>query len=48
LYGQFRYNILIKNKTFQGGHFKILNYIGALKVPKDIKLIVDVEPMDIL
>lgn len=48
LYGHFRYNILIKNKTFQGGHFKILNYIKSLKVPKNIKLIVDVEPMDIL
>ncbi len=45
---EYRFNILIKNKLGFKGHKTILRFIKALKLPDDIKLIVDIDPGDIL
>ena len=45
---EFRYNIIIKNKISTMGHRTILRFIKSIKLPKDIKLAVDIDPNDIL
>lgn len=45
---EYRFNILIKNKLDLKGHRTILKFIRALKLPSDIKLVVDIDPGDIL
>ncbi len=46
--GQFRFQIIIKNKLGEKGHSMISKFINQITMPKDIKLIVDVDPIDIL
>ncbi len=45
---EYRFNILIKNKIRDLGHKTILRFIKSIKLPQDIKLIVDIDPSDIL
>ena len=46
--GKYRYQILIKNKIEAKGHAFISKFLAQMTVPKDIKLAVDVDPLDIL
>ncbi len=46
--GEYRFQILIKNKLEEKGHFLITSFVSKIKMPDDIKLIVDVDPSDIL
>ena len=45
---KYRFQILIKNKLEDKGHRFILNFLSQVKLPDDIKLTVDVDPLDIL
>ncbi len=45
---EFRFNLLIKNKLDERGHSFILNFLRGIILPKDIKMIVDIDPSDIL
>jgi primosomal protein N' (replication factor Y) (superfamily II helicase) len=44
----YRFQILIKNKMEEKGHMFITKFLNQITVPKDIKLTVDVDPIDIL
>jgi len=44
----YRFQILIKNKLDEKGRRFILSFLSQIKLPDDIKLIVDVDPIDIL
>ena len=44
----YRFQILIKNKLGEKGHRFILSFLNQIKLPDDIKLTVDVDPIDIL
>ncbi len=44
----YRFQILIKNKLNEKGHRFILSFLNKIKLPEDIKLTVDVDPIDIL
>ena len=46
--GQYRFQILIKNKMAEKGHMFISGFLNKVIMPKDIKLTVDVDPLDIL
>ena len=46
--GEFRFNILVKNKLEENGHNIILSFLRKIILPNDIKMVVDVDPMDIL
>lgn len=46
--GMYRFQILIKNKMDEKGHMFITKFLNQVTVPKDIKLKVDVDPIDIL
>lgn len=46
--GQYRFQILIKNKMDEKGHRFISSFLNKISMPKDIKLTVDVDPLDIL
>ena len=46
--GEYRFQILIKNKLEEKGHFLISSFVSKIKMPEDIKLIIDIEPSDIL
>lgn len=46
--GEWRYNILIKNKLEQKGHDTVLGFLRKIILPNDIKMITDVDPSDIL
>lgn len=43
-----RFQIIIKNKMDEKGHMFITNFLNKITVPKDIKLAIDVDPIDIL
>ena len=45
---QYRFQILIKNKLEDKGHQFISSFLNKIIMPKDIKLSVDVDPLDIL
>ncbi|MBR6298285.1 MAG: hypothetical protein IKR34_03480, partial [Candidatus Gastranaerophilales bacterium] len=45
---EYRFNILIKNKLSQNGHNIILRFLKSIKLPDDIKMVVDIDPADIL
>ena len=45
---QYRFQIIIKNKMDEKGHQFISGFLNKITMPKDIKLIIDVEPTDIL
>ena len=44
----YRFQILIKNKLEERGHRFIHSFLNNIKLPDDIKLTVDVDPLDIL
>ncbi len=46
--GMYRFQILIKNKLDEKGHNFISSFLGKITMPKDIKLSIDVDPLDIL
>ena len=46
--GFYRFQILIKNKLSQKGHDFISKFISGITMPKDIRLAIDVDPLDIL
>lgn len=46
--GHYRFQILIKNKLSQKGHDFISKFLDKITLPKDIRLAVDVDPLDIL
>ena len=48
LNGFYRFQILIKNKLSQKGHDFISKFLSKISMPKDIRLAVDVDPLDIL
>ncbi len=48
LNGQFRFQIIIKNRMEEKGHDFISRFIHQIVLPKDIKLTIDVDPIDIL
>ncbi len=45
---QYRFQILIKNKLNEKGHQFISSFLNKITLPKDIKMVVDVDPLDIL
>ena len=48
LNGFYRFQILIKNKLSQKGHDFIYKFVDKITLPKDIKMAIDVDPLDIL
>ncbi len=46
--GHYRFQIIIKNKLSQKGHDFISKFLDKITLPKDIKLAIDVDPLDIL
>ena len=44
----YRFQIIIKNKLDLKGHQFISSFLGKVIMPKDVKLAVDVDPLDIL
>ena len=46
--GYYRFQILIKNKLSQKGHDFVSKFMNKITLPKDIKLAIDVDPLDIL
>lgn len=45
---QYRFQILIKNKMGEKGHQFVSSFMNKIIMPKDIRLAVDVDPLDIL
>ena len=45
---EYRYNIIIKNKLSEKGHRTILRFLKTIHLPDDIKMVVDINPSDIL
>ena len=48
LHEWYRFQILIKNKLEDRGHRFVHSFLSQIKLPEDIKLTVDVDPLDIL
>lgn len=46
--GFYRFQILIKNKLSQKGHDFVSKFLNKITMPKDIRLAIDVDPLDIL
>lgn len=46
--GMYRFQIIIKNKMDEKGHAFLSKFLTQIKMPKDIKLTIDVDPIDIL
>lgn len=46
--GYYRFQIIIKNKLDEKGHNFISSFLNKITMPKDIKLAIDVDPLDIL
>ena len=44
----YRFQVIIKNKLDEKGHSFISSFLGKITMPKDIKLAIDVDPLDIL
>jgi primosomal protein N' (replication factor Y) len=45
---EFRFQIIIKNRLEDKGHFFITSFIQKIIIPDDIKLIIDIDPIDML
>lgn len=45
---EYRFNIIVKNKMGERGHRIASSFINNIIMPDDIKLIIDVDPIDIL
>lgn len=48
LNGNYRFQIIIKNKLEEKGHQFVSGFLGKITIPKDIKMTIDVDPLDIL
>ncbi len=48
LNSQWRFQIIIKNKLQEKGHQFVSSFLSKITAPKDIKMTVDVDPLDIL
>ncbi len=48
LNGQYRFQIIIKNRLEEKGHDFISRFFHQIILPKDVKLTVDIDPIDIL
>lgn len=48
LNGLYRYQILLKNKLHEKGHKFISQFFKTIKLPRDIRMAIDVDPIDIL
>lgn len=46
--GYYRFQILIKNKLEDKGHQFVSSFLNKITAPKDIKMTIDVDPLDIL
>lgn len=46
--GYYRFQIILKNKLEEKGHHFISSFLNKITMPKDIKLAIDVDPLDIL
>lgn len=46
--GEYRFNLLVKNKLEEKGHNFILGFLRQIILPNDIKMIVDIDPVDVL
>lgn len=46
--GYYRFQIIVKNKLEEKGHNFIASFLNKITMPKDIKLAIDVDPLDIL
>ena len=44
----YRFQLIIKNKMGDKGHQFVSSFLGRITMPKDVKLTVDVDPLDIL
>ena len=44
----YRFQILVKNKLAEKGHRFVISFLNQVKLPDDIRLTVDVDPIDIL
>ena len=44
----YRFQILVKNKLGEKGHRFVISFLNQIKLPEDIRLTVDVDPIDIL
>ena len=45
---EYRFQIIIKNRLEDKGHFFITSFMNKIIMPDDIKLIVDIDPSDML
>lgn len=45
---EYRFQIIIKNRLEDKGHFFITSFMNKIIMPEDIKLIVDIDPSDML
>lgn len=45
---EYRFQIIIKNRLEENGHFLVTNFIKKLNIPEDIKFLTDVDPSDML
>lgn len=45
---EYRFQIIIKNRLEQKGHFFITSFVNKIIMPEDIKMIVDIDPSDML
>ena len=45
---EYRFNIIVKNKITDLGHRTVLRFLKSIQLPNDIKMVVDIDPMDIL
>ena len=45
---EYRFNIIIKNKIGDLGHRTVLRFLKSIKLTNDIKMVVDIDPSDIL
>lgn len=48
LNGLYRYQILLKNKLHEKGHHFISKFFKSIKLPRDVRMAIDVDPIDIL
>lgn len=48
LNGLYRFQLLLKNKIYEKGHQFITKFFKSIKLSKDIRITIDVDPIDIL